>query len=866
MVYFPYKEGKNEGNMTPCTLNMNKAMFRQMRKAISIVILTAFISTSVKSPAYAQMTDRMPLLPPPGVMVHLSAEFRSAHLAGITVHPDNALQFDFLIHKGDQNLEQDQKQEEYKKLVKYFLASLTIPDEDQWVNLSPYEKSRIIKDDFGKTEMGRDLLAEDYLLKQITSSLIYPEDGLGKKFWDRIYQRAWDEYHTTDIPVNTFNKVWIVPDQAFVYESGNTAYIIKSHLKVMLEEDYLSLEKHSAISSSLVGGVGGNTNDTHSIGSQVIREIILPELEKEVNEGKNFANLRQMYSGMVLATWYKKVLKESLLGKVYVNKEKVVGVNLQDPKANEEIYQRYLKAFKKGVFNYIKEDVDKYTNEAIPRKYFSGGFNRIDPAMVGKNNVEIIRSGGTLPVGLDMAALASEGSLDKVTVAFNPSGSDRAMATKSKEIPEEYRNLPRYRVPLYLAEKRPSSILVIAPLDEKMRVYLYKEITSAGFPDIELIDNIEVAETWAKEKEAEKKPYLAVVSASNKDIANLKIKFTKLNLPVIDASDALKPFVSELVHLRLQAQGIPTVKVRLDLWEEKRKKDAAMFSQKPKATSGRVIDINKWDDVKGAVSLALFKEEPYRAYMAATKNSIKQYSKFAQIADAFAGEGKKFLIAFEEISETTARLINRLIKDEKSNNDIFLSLKAAEKEQGRNNQVFYEFFRDEMLPIISSRDLKVGSVDTIKDTGPSKIPILALVSSETAFDIKSKGDRLGLVLAQTFKLSTENTELDDKRTIRGNFFYPSWGFDVIFSDGAKQKLNSDKAQISDLKGGIDFNSANLGLQIKRNGNGVPLPLAQQDMAQLNQIQGFDPEIIEIKPAVNLPILSELQEKLQASSV
>ena len=37
------------------------------------------------------------------------------------------------------------------------------------------------------------------------------------------------------------------------------------------------------------------------------------------------------------------------------------------------IYQRYLKAFKKGVFNYIKEDVDKYTNEAIPRKYFSGG-------------------------------------------------------------------------------------------------------------------------------------------------------------------------------------------------------------------------------------------------------------------------------------------------------------------------------------------------------------------------------------------------------------------------------------------------------------------------------------------------------------
>ena len=66
------------------------------------------------------------------------------------------------------------------------------------------KRDRIIKDDFGKTEMGRDLLAEDYMLKQITSSLIYPEDGLGKKFWDKIYERAWNEYHTTQYPGEHF--------------------------------------------------------------------------------------------------------------------------------------------------------------------------------------------------------------------------------------------------------------------------------------------------------------------------------------------------------------------------------------------------------------------------------------------------------------------------------------------------------------------------------------------------------------------------------------------------------------------------------------------------------------------------------------
>jgi len=338
-----------------------------MRKSIALTLIIAFITTSLYIPSAQAGEIGMPRLPAPGVMIHLSPEFTPAHLQGLTIHPDNALQFDFLINKGDSQLETDGKQEEYTKLVKYFLASLTIPDEDQWVNLSPYEHNRIIKDDFGKTEMGRDLLSQDYLLKQITSSLMYPESGLGKKFWDRVYEGAYKEYGTTDVPVNTFNKVWIIPDEAAVYESGNTVYILRNHLKVMLEEDYLSLKKHSAALPL------DARNDSHSIGANIVKAILLPELEKEVNEGKNFAMLRQIYSGMILATWYKHALKESLLGRVYANKTKVTGVDQKDPQANEAIYQQYLKAFKKGVFNYIKEDTDKYSQQLIPRKYFAGG-------------------------------------------------------------------------------------------------------------------------------------------------------------------------------------------------------------------------------------------------------------------------------------------------------------------------------------------------------------------------------------------------------------------------------------------------------------------------------------------------------------
>jgi len=120
------------------------------------------------------------------------------------------------------------------------------------INLSPYENDRIIPQSFGLTEMGRDLLAEDYMLKQITASLIYPESAVGKKFWKRIYEEAAKKFGTTNIPVNTFNKVWIVPEKAVVYENAKagTAYVVESKLKVMLEQDYLALEKNTVILSA----------------------------------------------------------------------------------------------------------------------------------------------------------------------------------------------------------------------------------------------------------------------------------------------------------------------------------------------------------------------------------------------------------------------------------------------------------------------------------------------------------------------------------------------------------------------------------------------------------------------------------------
>ena len=55
-----------------------------------------------------------------------------------------------------------------------------------------------------------------------------------------------------------------------------------------------------------------------------------------------------------------------------------------------------------------------------------------------------------------------------------------------------------------------------------------------------------------------------------------------------------------------------------------------------------------------------------------------------------------------------------------------------------------------------------------------------------------------------------------------------------------ERARQDMAASVRRKGGIDLNSANLNLQIKRDGNGVPLPLDQQDMSQLSESDGIYP--------------------------
>ena len=347
------------------------------QRAVILIAVLTFLAQSVfpLSLSFAQeIIYKADLLPPPDKLLSVTNRFEPAMLKGLKVYPDNPLRFDFILDSGDSGMDQATLKKESSKLIKYFLASLTVPEQDMWVNLSPYEKDRIIPEEFGMTDMGHDLLAQDYLLKQLTASLIYPEQDLGAAFWERVYQKAYDILGHTDIPVNTFNKVWILPDKANLYINDNIAFVVESHLKVMLESDYKTLNENLDNENMQTDRLAKReVEDIDQVSASVVRDIIIPELEKEVNTGEHFAMLRQIYHAMILATWYKNSLKRSFLGQVYVAQNKVDGIDAYDPKSKLAIYEQYIQAFKEGVYNYVKEEYNPQTQEIIPRKYFSGG-------------------------------------------------------------------------------------------------------------------------------------------------------------------------------------------------------------------------------------------------------------------------------------------------------------------------------------------------------------------------------------------------------------------------------------------------------------------------------------------------------------
>jgi hypothetical protein len=374
----------------------------------TVLILLSFIFSCIIPP---QGFSQIVLAPP----VQSNPVYFPLNIHGISIHQDDPLLFDFIIDTGRSDLVPGKDDEGIKaeslRLIKYFFASLTAPEKEQWVNLSPVEKNRIVPEALGKTDLGRDMLVEDYRLKQVVVSMIDPQSETGKEFWSRVYARVEKEYWTTSIPLDVLNRVWIVTDKAAVYSQNDqkgklTAVVTQAHLKVMLEQDYTALHCADTEPSFAApapcprdGYFGKAAAVQNEITQNILRDILLPELENEVNAGRNFSVLRQIHQAVVQATWYKRNLRQALLTQVYAGRNKMDGLQRAGKGLEpREIYTKYLRLYKDGVFNFIREDQDSLTGELVPRKYFSGGVVPVPEHVHASGVSEVTVSGDLVAV------------------------------------------------------------------------------------------------------------------------------------------------------------------------------------------------------------------------------------------------------------------------------------------------------------------------------------------------------------------------------------------------------------------------------------------------------------------------------------
>lgn len=272
-----------------------------------------------------------------------------------------------------------------KTLLNYFFIGITLPNDSFWVNLRPDSPDNIIDSALAMTDVGKILLEADLQLKKDTAKFTSPETVEGKKYWAKLYQKAEELFGTSNITIPTLTRPWIVPGEIIIREAKDNAYIYKATLKVCLEQDYLK-------DSATYNFKDERLRQLNEYSSQLIRELIIPKLTREINCSKRYASLRQVYYSLILAQWFKqKFYGKGGLYASLIDRHNLTGLTSKTDWSKTAYFKEYQKSFKDGEYN-IEEQVSSISGKTF-RTYFSGGISFMGEAIKAGLGV-----GGTIKV------------------------------------------------------------------------------------------------------------------------------------------------------------------------------------------------------------------------------------------------------------------------------------------------------------------------------------------------------------------------------------------------------------------------------------------------------------------------------------
>ncbi|MFC1631902.1 chemotaxis protein CheB [Candidatus Omnitrophota bacterium] len=261
-----------------------------------------------------------------------------------------------------------------KELIDYFFLGITLPSEDLWVNLNSVRQNAITSPRLALTDIGKVLLEADLNLKKDCCRFTDPRTKTGKEYWGKLQARLNEvDLNTSQLPIG--NRFWIIPEEAVVEEDqeNNTVTIVNSKLKVCLQQEYLELRNNQV---SLLSDQNQHPQArlAQDIADFTMKEVILPAIQEEVNHGKAYAKLRQVYNSLILAEYYKQKYHhgQGLYPKL-INRAHIDGLESSEPWNTQDFYQAYVKSAQEGEYKLTQQEYDPYLASMVQKYYFYGG-------------------------------------------------------------------------------------------------------------------------------------------------------------------------------------------------------------------------------------------------------------------------------------------------------------------------------------------------------------------------------------------------------------------------------------------------------------------------------------------------------------
>ena len=369
---------------------------------IKIIAFILCFILSFEQTGFAQVAEQIDLSGSIGNFIHsFSASF--SRLPQLRYISYNRLDqsFKIILNNGDvSKIQSVDLVDSAHKPLNFFYTGLAIANESFWVNLRPDSPEEIIDDYLAKTDLGKILLEADLELKKDLARATFPSTPQGKEYWDKIYSKIGEVYGygLENIPISINTRIWITPGEVVVCQDENSAYIYKAGLNVSTEAAYLSKKQGYK-------GQDERARIINDYSSELMQELILPRISKEVNTGEKYSSLRQAYYSLILAQWFKRKFYGA--GGLYpylIDRNNLTGLTSPKGWSKYTYFKEYQKSFREKEYD-LKVQVFDLFGRTI-RTYSTGGvdFTGIFTG-VSSANINVISSNSFAPPLTDQTNL-----------------------------------------------------------------------------------------------------------------------------------------------------------------------------------------------------------------------------------------------------------------------------------------------------------------------------------------------------------------------------------------------------------------------------------------------------------------------------